>query len=76
MRIDDFAVSHDPVPARVVWCRELENPAVFRFGVGVEFLQPEKNRSLKASIPILAHTKTRDSKEGGVVVRMQKRLPE
>jgi hypothetical protein len=54
----------------------LENPAVFRFGVGVEFLQPEKNRSLKASIPILAHTKTRDSKEGGVVVRMQKRLPE
>jgi Tfp pilus assembly protein PilZ len=76
MRIDDFAVSHDPVPSRVVWCRELENPAVFRFGVGVEFLQPEKNRSLKASIPILAHTKTRDSKEGGVVVRMQKRLPE
>jgi hypothetical protein len=44
MRIDDFGVSHDPVPARVAWCRELEDTAVFRFGVGVEFLPPEKNQ--------------------------------
>jgi len=76
MRIDDFAVSHDPVPARVVWCRELENTAVFRYGVGVEFLKSEKHPGLKASLPIPPHMKTPDAKEGGVVVRMQKRLPE
>jgi len=38
--IDGYKSGQGSVPAKVVWCDKLENKAVFRYGVGVEFLQP------------------------------------
>jgi hypothetical protein len=76
IRIDNYSLDEDPVPARVVWCRKLEDTAIFRYGVGVEFLQSAKNSGIEASFPITPHMKPPDTKEGGVVVRMRKRLPQ
>jgi Tfp pilus assembly protein PilZ len=42
IRIDDYELSQNKVPAKVVWCKKLENTNSFRYGVGVEFLQSEK----------------------------------
>jgi Tfp pilus assembly protein PilZ len=42
IRIDDYTLSGNQVPAKVVWCKKLENTNSFRYGVGVEFLQSEK----------------------------------
>ena len=50
IRIDDYTLSQNQVPAKVVWCKKLENTTSFRYGVGVEFLQPENDILLK-SIP-------------------------
>ena len=73
IRIDDYALSRNQVPAKVVWCNKLENTASFRYGVGVEFLQLEKNAGLKASLPIAPQMKTPNKKKGGVVIQMERR---
>jgi len=76
IKIDDYESSRNQVLAKVVWCEEIKTSATFRYGVGVEFLQGEKNLGLKASLPITPRTKTSSKKEGGVVIRMERRLPE
>jgi len=76
IRIDDYTLSQNKVPAKVVWCNKLENASIFRYGVGVEFLQSEKDVGSRASFPITPRMKTPKKKEGGVVIRMEKRLPE
>ncbi len=76
IKIDDYAMSQNQVPAKVVWCKKLENAARFHYGVGVEFLQSEKNFGLKASLPITPQMTTPNKKKGGVVIKMQRRLPE
>jgi hypothetical protein len=35
IRIDDYSLSQNKVPAKVVWCKNIENAATFRYGVGV-----------------------------------------
>ena len=35
--IYDFTLSRYQVPAKVVWCKKLENTNRFRYSVGVEF---------------------------------------
>jgi hypothetical protein len=69
IRIDDYTLSQNKVPAKVVWCKKLENAATFRFGVGVEFLQPEKNFGSSASFPMTPRMTALNKKEGGVVIR-------
>jgi hypothetical protein len=76
IRIDDYTLSGNQVPAKIVWCKKLENTTSFRYGVGVEFLQLEKNVDLKASLPITTQLKTPKRDKGGVVIKMEKRLPE
>jgi Tfp pilus assembly protein PilZ len=76
IRIDDYFSSQNQVPAKVVWCKKLENTTSFRYGVGVEFLKSEKNVGLYASLPIAPEMKTQNTNKGGVVVKMKKRLPE
>ena len=76
IRIDDYKLSQNPVPAKVVWCNRLETSATFKYRVGVEFLQSEKNFGVKASLPIPPRMKTPNKKEGGVVIQMERRLPE
>jgi Tfp pilus assembly protein PilZ len=72
IRIDDYALSRNQVSAKVVWCKKLENTATFRYGVGVEFLQVEKNVGIKASLPITPLMKTPNPMEDGVVTKMEK----
>ena len=76
IRIDDYELSRNQVPAKVVWCKKLETAAIFRYGVGVEFLQSEKNAGLKASLPITPRMKRPNKKESGVVIQMERRQPE
>ena len=76
IRIDDYELSRNQVPAKVVWCNELETTATFRYGVGVEFLRSEKNADLKASLQIAPRMKTPNKKESGVVIQMDRRQPE
>ena len=76
IRIDDYTLSRNKVPARVVWCKKLENGTTFRFSVGVEFLQLEESFGLKASLSAAPRTKTSDKKQGGAVIRMEKRSSE
>jgi Tfp pilus assembly protein PilZ len=76
IKIDDYKTSRNQVPAKVVWCKELENTATFRYGVGVEFISLEKNVGVKAPLPITPRMKTPNKKEGGVVIQMEKQLPE
>ncbi len=76
IRIDDYTLSKNKVPARVVWCKKLENSTTFRFSVGVEFLQLEESFGVTASLSAAPRTKTSDKKQGGVVIRMEKRSPE
>lgn len=63
IRIHDYTLSHNKVPAKVVWCKKLENTATFRYGVGVEFLQVEKNVGSRASLPINIKMSTPNKKE-------------
>ena len=76
IRIDDYTLSQNKVPAKVVWCNKLETTATFRYGVGVEFLRSEKNASAKAPLPIAPRMKTPNRKESGVVIQMDRRQPE
>lgn len=73
IRLDDYTLSRNQVPAKVVWCKKLENTDKFRFGVGVEFLPLGNNPGSKASLPVAAQMKTANKKRGGVVIRMEKR---
>ena len=73
IKIDDYETSRNQVPARVVWCNKIENTSTFRYGVGVEFLLLEKNAGVKAPLPITPRMKTPNKKEGGVVIKMEKR---
>ena len=41
--IDDYELSRNQVPAKVVWCKEIETTSSFRYGVGVEFLQSKRH---------------------------------
>jgi hypothetical protein len=76
IRIDDYELSRNQIPAKVVWCKKLEAAATFKYGVGVEFFQSEMNVGLKASLPITPRMKRPNKKEGGVVIQMEERLPE
>jgi Tfp pilus assembly protein PilZ len=69
IRIDDYSLSQNKVPAKVVWCKNIENAATFRYGVGVEFLQSEKNFGSSVSFSITPRMKALNKKEGGVVIR-------
>jgi Tfp pilus assembly protein PilZ len=69
IRIDDYTLSQNKVPAKVVWCKNIENAATFRYGVGVEFLQSEKNFGSSVSFSITPRMKALNKKEGGVVIR-------
>jgi PilZ domain len=73
IRIDDYTLSQSQAPAKVVWCKKLENTDRFRYSVGVEFLQVEKNVGLKASLPITPQMETPKRDKGGVVIKMEKR---
>jgi len=73
--INDYIAIQNQVSARVVWCNKLKNTNTFRYGVGVEFLQPQTNPGLKASLPAAPRTRPRGKKEGGVVIQMSKRSP-
>ena len=75
VRIDDYTLDQDIVPAKVVWCNKLETAATFRYGVGVEFLKSEKNAGLKASLPITPQMRMAKRDKGRVVIKMQRHLP-
>jgi hypothetical protein len=75
IRIDDYTLGQNLVPAKVVWCKKLENTTSFRFSVGIQFLQLKKNFDLKASLLIHPKMKTPNTNKGGVVIKMQDRLP-
>lgn len=64
IRFDDYTLGH-PVPAKVVWCNKLKGEATFGYGVGVEFLQLEKNVASRASLPITTPEKTAYQEQGG-----------
>ena len=71
IRTDDFTLSQNKIPAKVVWCKKLENTTSFRYGVGVEFLQLEKTFGLKASLPINPQMRTTKGGKGRVVTNME-----
>ena len=64
IRFDDYTSGH-PVPAKVVWCNKLKGEATFGYGVGVEFLQLEKNVGSRASLPITPSEKTAHQEQSG-----------
>ena len=70
--IDDYALDRNQVPARVVWCKKLENTNRFRYSVGVEFLQLQKNFGLKASLPIAPRMKRQNMRTDEAVIEMGK----
>ena len=70
--IDDFTLSRYQVPAKVVWCKELENTNRFRYSVGVEFLQLQKVFGLKASLPIPPRMKRQNMRRDEAVIEMRK----
>jgi hypothetical protein len=49
IRIDDYTLEQNQVPAKVVWCKKLKSNSNFQYGVGVQFLQLKKNFASKAS---------------------------
>ena len=68
--IDDFTLSRYQVPAKVVWCKKLENTNRFRYSVGVEFLQLQKVFGLKASLPIPPRMKRQNMRRDEAVIEM------
>jgi Tfp pilus assembly protein PilZ len=76
IRIDDYTFSQNPVPAKVVWCNALKNQGVFRYGVGVEFLQLVNHSGLKACVPISSRMKTSNDNEREVVIEREPRFAE
>jgi hypothetical protein len=71
--INDYHLNRSQIPAKVVWCKELENTITFRFAVGVEFLQATDRCGAKASVPPAPRMENSGQKAGGVVVQMAKR---
>ena len=69
VRIDDDEFSQNQVPAKVVWCKNLENTSIFSYGVGVEFLQLEKNFGVKASLPTTPQVRSPNKNKSGVVIK-------
>jgi Tfp pilus assembly protein PilZ len=57
IRIDDYTLSGNQVPAKVVWCKKLDDTNSFHYGVGVKFLQSEKTSGLKEFLPITQQMK-------------------
>jgi len=74
--IDDYSLSENQVPTKVVWCQKLDDSNSFRYGVGVELLQSEKTYGLRESLAITPQMKTKNSNSGGVVIKMEKRFTE
>jgi Tfp pilus assembly protein PilZ len=70
--IDDFTLSRYQIPAKVVWCKELENTNRFRYSVGVEFFQLQKDFGLKASLPIAPRMKRQNMRTDEAVIEMGK----
>jgi len=68
IRIDDYTFGQNPVPAKVVWCKKLKNQTIFRYGVGVKFLQAVNDSGLKASVPITSRMKTSNDNQREVVI--------
>jgi Tfp pilus assembly protein PilZ len=76
IRIDDYASSRNPIPAKVVWCNKLKSQGGFRYGVGVEFL-PQANPSGSGASLTACSRKTPstiDAREG--VAEMDTLCPE
>jgi hypothetical protein len=69
---DDYTLGH-PVPAKVVWVKKLKGEPILGFGVGVEFLQLEKNVASRASRPITPSEKTAHKEPDRAVIKMEKR---
>jgi hypothetical protein len=74
IRIDDYTLCQNPIIAKVVWCKELKNQTVFRYGVGVEFLNPVIHFGSKASLPISSRMKTSNDIKREDVIQMEKRV--
>jgi Tfp pilus assembly protein PilZ len=71
--INDYDLNRNQIPAKVVWCKKLENTSSFRFAVGVEFLQANNSFGVKtASIPAAPQMKNSGKKEGGILIQMSK----
>jgi hypothetical protein len=68
IRIDDYELSRNQVPAKVVWCKKLETSSTFKYAVGAEFLQPERNTGIKASHLVAARRKAPNKTESGVTI--------
>ena len=51
IRIDDYTMSQNRVPARVVWCKPIEDSKRFRYEVGVEFLREARDAKMKIPPP-------------------------
>ena len=68
VRIDDYELSRNQVPAKVVWCKKLETSSTFKFAIGAEFLTSEKNVGIKASHPITPPRKAPNKTGGGVAI--------
>ena len=68
IRIDDYELSRNQVPAKVVWCKKLETSSTFKFAIGAEFLLSEKNVDIKASHPITPPRKAPNKTGGGVAI--------
>jgi Tfp pilus assembly protein PilZ len=68
IRIDDYELSRNQVPAKVVWCKKLETPSTFKYAVGAEFLQPERNAGIKASHLVAPRRKAPNKTESPVTI--------
>lgn len=64
IKIGDYTLSRNQVPAKVVWCKKLGNISTFRYGVGVEFLQSDKNCASKAPLPINMQARAQNKEDG------------
>jgi hypothetical protein len=60
-----------PLSVQLTW-RRSENTNKFRYSVGVEFLQLQKNFGLKASLPIAPRMKTENMRRDEAVIEMGK----
>ena len=58
IRVNDYVLSQNQIPAKVVWCKKIEDSDFFRYGVGVEFIQMGKSPALTPSFSITSRTKT------------------
>ena len=68
IRIDDYELSRNQVPAKVVWCKKLEASSTFKYAVGAKFLQPERNTGIKASHLVAARRKAPNKTESRVTI--------